>query len=211
MSSINLHSFFKLSAKRIEQYFTADVILDTEPQRMMRHAETRWLGIQRVLLRILEQLSNITNFFLKVVPADKKTFNGKKGVGSSERYIAIKQMLNDKRLIPVISAVCFVAQEFKSFIVPMQSRSPLITILFPKIQALLQSVLAMFLKEKVFMKNNKLRLISKIRAIDLNDTDNHKVTCELGSHMGMLTLKGGSPSTNCCLKGMEITFLKKVW
>ena len=43
--AVNLHSFFKLSAKRIEQYFTSDVVTDLEPQRMIRHSETRWLGI----------------------------------------------------------------------------------------------------------------------------------------------------------------------
>ena len=74
---VNLHNFFKLSAKRIQDYFSAEVLTDLEPQRMIRHAETRWLGVQKVLLRIMEQLANIKQYFLKILPSDKKIFNGK--------------------------------------------------------------------------------------------------------------------------------------
>ena len=38
----------------------------------------------------------------------------------------------------------------------------------------------MFVKESVFLKNNKLRKIITLRELDLIDTNNHKVKCELG-------------------------------
>ena len=63
--AIELHSFFKYSAKRIEQYFTTDFITNLEPQRILRHCETRWLSLQKILMRIFEQLQNLEGVLLR--------------------------------------------------------------------------------------------------------------------------------------------------
>ena len=181
--AINLHSFFKLSAKRIAQYFTVDILTELEPQRMVRYDKTRWVSLQTVLLRIMEQFPNIENYSLNILPKDKTSFNGQNGVGSNARYLAIKKMISDKRLIAVMSAVTFIAQEFRSYIVPLQSKSPLITMLFPKMQKLVQSLLSMFMNENVSLlkNNNKLKSIARISELDFSDPNNHKVKCYLGA------------------------------
>ena len=59
---------------------------------MLKHISTRWISIQDVLIRVLEQFSNLKHYFLEVLPT-QKGFNGKSGIGSTERYIRIKYAL----------------------------------------------------------------------------------------------------------------------
>ena len=50
---------------------------------MLKHVSTRWISIQDVLIRVLEQFSNLKKYFLQVLP-EQKRFKGKSGIGSFE-------------------------------------------------------------------------------------------------------------------------------
>ena len=178
--AIELHSFFKYSAKRIEQYFTTDLITNLEPQRILRHCETRWLSLQKILMRIFEQLQNLKVYFLETITKDL-SFKGKNGVGASAKYLPIKKLLTSKKLPVIMTAVIYVAQVFKAFTIPLQTTQPMITVLFPKMQKLLQGLLAIFMKDVVLTKKKNILPIQKIRKINLTDHSNQNAKCNLGS------------------------------
>ena len=94
--------------------------------------------------------------------------------------MSIKKIISDKRILAIMSAVTYIAHVFKSFMIPLQSKAPMITVLFPKMQKLLQELFS-FLNENVFLEAKKLWLMVKIVAIDLSDSRNHAATCKLGS------------------------------
>ena len=79
--------FFKHPAKRIEEYFKTYIVTDLEPQRIRWHVETRW-SLQRLLLRILEQFSNIKEYFLKIL-VGQTSIKGKNDVGSRDKRPAL--------------------------------------------------------------------------------------------------------------------------
>ena len=115
MISINLPLiftvFFKYSAKRIDDYFSTEIVTELDPENMIRHVTTRWLSLQDVLMRIHEQYENLCEYFPKTVPT-QAGFKGKNGVGVSERYRRIKKKPTSKKLLAIMSAVINVAQEF---------------------------------------------------------------------------------------------------
>jgi len=173
--AVDLHSFFKFSAKRIEEYFDVEKFTEVYGQRMLRHVSTRWISLQDVLVRIMEQFTNLREYFLKFLPT-QKGFNGKSGIAASERYIRIKNALTNKMLPSIAYSVIFIAQDYKAFTVALQSKQPMITCLFTKMQKLLKELLSKFVDDGAYLKSNKqLKPISKLKALDLNDVKIQKV------------------------------------
>ena len=71
---------------------------------MIRLVEGRWLTLQDVLLRIMEQYDNRTEYFLNTVTT-QQGFKSKCEVGNDERNIPIKKMFTNKVLPAITSPV----------------------------------------------------------------------------------------------------------
>lgn len=56
----------------------------------------------------------------------QKGFKGKSGIEVTEKYKQITKYLTVKKLPVVLSVVVYIAQEFKHFVLPLQSRSSVI-------------------------------------------------------------------------------------
>ena len=131
---------------------------------------TKWVSIQDVLIRAIEQFSNLKKYFLQILP-EKKGFKGKSGVGSSERYIDNKTALTYKQLPSFKAAVLYIT---KDFTVPLQDKFPMITGLYSKIVTLH--------KDKVIVEKNYLQAlkpIHKLQKLDLNKETIQKVLFSL--------------------------------
>ena len=61
---IDLHFFFELSAARREGFKAMSSITDVSVHYLLKHCESSWLSIEKVLVRIIEQFANI-NVFLE--------------------------------------------------------------------------------------------------------------------------------------------------
>lgn len=57
--AIDLPFFFKISAARQGDYKMVEKITEITTHDMKKHAESRWLSIDRPLVRILEQVENL--------------------------------------------------------------------------------------------------------------------------------------------------------
>ena len=73
----------------------------------------------------MEQYPIIKYYFLNKLPNSRKSFNEKKGVENSARYLSNKnsarylsnkKMISDKWFMIILSAVTFIAQAFMSYI-----------------------------------------------------------------------------------------------
>lgn len=83
--SADLHFFFKWSAARLEDYILIKQITEVTVWYMKEHVESRWLSIDRSLVRILEQLRSLRVYFLEKL-SKEKGFNGKNDLGNSDRH-----------------------------------------------------------------------------------------------------------------------------
>ena len=142
----------------------------------MKHVTTRWISLQDVLIRIIEQFPNLKEYFLKVVPS-QKGFKGKSGVSSQERYQRIKKLLNNKKLPAITYGVIFVSQTFKAFTVALQAKKPMITVLYEKMCKLIKETLSKFLVEESFLLagTSVMKSLKKLRELKFEDSKIQKV------------------------------------
>ena len=142
---------------------------------MLKYCSTRWLYIGKVIVRVLEQMDNLTTYFLTKLPT-LQCFKGKKGVGSTARYIRIKTMSNTAELLPCMSFIVYTAEIFRPFILLFQREKALIHILHVQMRKLVEDLLHKFVDKKC-----KVSEISLTALLNFEPEKNLKAQCEMGS------------------------------
>ena len=104
--AIDWHFFFKLSAARREDYRGVSDITDVTTHYVINHCQTRRLSLDKVLLWIIKQYKNLKEYFLKTLP---------------EHYQRIKNVLTSKTALAYLLFIVHLCQDFKEFVVPLQS------------------------------------------------------------------------------------------
>ena len=64
-------AFFKLSSARREDYSNLQDLTEVASQYVLRHSSVKWLTLKFVLVRIIEQWTNLTEYFCKYIPKQK--------------------------------------------------------------------------------------------------------------------------------------------
>ena len=164
--AIDLHFFLKLSSARREDFRKMSSITDVTVHYLLRHCQTRWLSIERVLVRIIEQFENIRTYFLVELPK-LPGFKGK-GIGSTERYKRINSLLNNKDLLPCMTFVVFVSQDFRKFMLPLQTSAPMIHVLHSMEMKLIQNLISKFLDPKYIKNEEQTQFLSVKHTKQLN-------------------------------------------
>ena len=85
---------------------------------VIKHCQTRWLSLDKVLGRIIEQYKNLKEYFLKTLPM-LPGFKGKNRVNQTEHYQRIKNVLASKAALAYMSFIVHVCRGFKEFVVPL--------------------------------------------------------------------------------------------
>ena len=67
----DIYSHFNHSAKRLAEYQTFQHFTDTEPHKILKPAQTRWLSLEQCVLRVLEQWSALEAYFENSVEKDR--------------------------------------------------------------------------------------------------------------------------------------------
>ena len=141
----DLHFFFKRSAARREDY-------KITTHYMKKHVKSRWLSIDRSLLRVLDQMENLGEYFLKEIPK-QKGFNQKNGLANNDWYKRISSVLKDPKTEIYMSFVVLISQPFNRFLKPMQTSSPMIHRLYPTyLQLVFDELLDKVIKESLLKK-----------------------------------------------------------
>ena len=147
--AIAFHFFFKYSAARREQYTACHEITGVTAKMMEKHCLTQWLILEKVLVRLMEQWENLSEYFLRKV-STLPGFTGSKGISSTARYVRIKGYLQSKK-IPVVIC-CFFCPGFSNIDKNFRNQCPIDSywLLYQKCLRLLHTVFDKFLKAKVF-------------------------------------------------------------
>lgn len=120
----------------------------------MRHVNSRWLCLNKVLTRILEQWNNMQEYFLKFLPKQKNFAND---VGKTSRYNRIKQILEKNNTRIHLNFAVHVAQLLEKFLIPFQSSDPLIHALYPAFGELFFNIMSKFLNIELLKTNTNKR------------------------------------------------------
>ena len=176
--AIDFHFFFKYSAGRREDFAQVSEITGVISQHLEKHCTSRWISLDKVLVKLIEQFDNLKEYFLTTVKS-LPGFKGKTGISSTIRYKRIKEYLTDKRVFIIMHFVASVAQDFQVFMKLLQTRSPMIHILHSKCMELIHTLLQRFMKqEKIMKSNDENKPIGANKLIDLkvDEPSNQKVT-----------------------------------
>ena len=179
---IDLHFFFERSAARREDFASMGYITDVTVHYLLRHCESRWLSIEKVLVRVIEQFANIRTYFLDELPK-KKEFKGEKGIGNTKRYQRIAECLKDSSLQSFMAFVVFVAQDFKKFLVPLQTNAPMIHVLHSMEVKLLHALMNKFIDAKYIQDKATKNTFtaSQLIKVDIADKKNHVAKVQVGA------------------------------
>lgn len=180
---IDLYFFFKYSAKRREEYKGMDEFTEVTAEYLLKYSSTRWLYIGKVCVRLIEQMKNVDEYFLKHLP-QQKGFNYKDGVGNTERYQRIKKAINNPLLLPTLAFVVYACNTFKPFVLLFQSKEPLIHLLHRRMKKLVGDTLANFLSTKYMssiLGDDGFIKVSELKGIKLSEKKNYSARPEMGS------------------------------
>ena len=151
----DLHFFCKLSAAISEDYRGVSELTDVPTHYVIKYCQTLWLSLDKVLMRIIEQYENLKEYFL-ITLATLPGFKRKNGVNQTERYQRIRNVLTSKAALAYMSFLVHVCQDFKEFVLPLQSTEPKIHVLYTKCVKLVKDLLSRFVKNDSFLKQTKL-------------------------------------------------------
>ena len=141
--------FFKYSSARREDCKEMENLTDVTAEYLLKYCSTRWLCIGKVVVRMMEPMENIKEYFFTFLPALKEFMN-KNGVGCTERYQRIKKALNNDLLFPTLSFIVYTSNIFKPLL--SQSKQPLIYTLHIWMKKLVGDLLFKFYSIK-FLSN----------------------------------------------------------
>ena len=106
-------------------------------------------------MKIIEQYKNFKEYFVKTLPT-LPGFKGKNEVHQTELYQRLENVLTSKTALTCKPFIIHVCQDFKEFVVPLQSTEPKIHVLYTKCVKLVKDLLSRFMKNDSFMKQTEL-------------------------------------------------------
>ncbi|KAK3931743.1 Zinc finger protein 862, partial [Frankliniella fusca] len=168
----NIYGIFKNSSKRQAEYAEFQEFYHTDPHKILRPSQTRWLSLQSVVNRILEQWDHLKAYFqLKVLDA---------------RVIAATNVLNymnDPTTKQYYHFLQWALPRFVDLNELFQSDRPLITIVHKKMCAAYKHLILAFM-DRAHVKRTPLDQINPL------DTSKHIPLSNI--YLGVKVLKGFS-------------------
>lgn len=112
---------------------------------------TRWLDVDSILERVIEQWTNLTEYFLHYLPKQKKNYLAKR------RYLPIKTVLQTASTLIRLNFLVFLSRNiYREILVWFQQSQPLIHLLYDECERLIRRLFAHFIAESYLQRKNSL-------------------------------------------------------
>lgn len=163
----DVFSWFKYSAPRREDYKAVQQLLDLESKTFAKFVESRWTTLSDVLDVYIQQFIGLKQYFCNMT--DSTTLE-------SPRYRRIVLYLKSKWSLVYMRFLKSVGQLLNEFLIPFQTKKPLIHALYSALREL-------FLKlVQRFVKADALKDLTDFESLDFEDADNIRLAA--GIHIG---------------------------
>lgn len=144
--ALDVHQWFRASPARKEDFHSLQVELLDEALAnhvFLRHVDTRWLTLGPVCDRLIEQYEVLKQYFLKELVVRNQ------GNIALERYNRIVNWLKDPCTLMHLHFISYLSTLFKPYMLLLQKETPVIHILYSKLNELVRSLYLKFMKTKV--------------------------------------------------------------
>ena len=140
--AVDLHSLFKVSAARREDYKSVQLDLDIELHQFEQHTNVRWLSLGRCVKRIIEQWTGIIQFVAELQKNPKL-------VPKSVSFNRIVSATKQENILVQLRFTSFVCSLLDDFLTHFQSEQPLVHLLYDRMVEMLTSMMLKFMKADV--------------------------------------------------------------
>ncbi|PFX13024.1 hypothetical protein AWC38_SpisGene22936 [Stylophora pistillata] len=163
---IDLHSLFKYSAARREDFRKLQFNLDVELKLFIEHSSLRWVSIGPGVRRILEQWEAIVQF-VKFLESDPKK------IPQSAAFKRVQATVKRAEILVQLKFIASTVTLFEAFILNFQNDEPKIHIIYEQMADLMKKFLLRFMKgEKVeAIRAHQLSTLDLARHSQLSDGD----------------------------------------
>lgn len=160
--AVDIHSFFKYSAARREDFKFAQLEEDVETHTFLRHVPSRWLTLGVVIDRLIEQWEPLEKYFMDL--AKKDASNAPK----SAAFKRICTRIQQKQTIVELHFLKSVMPVFHSFLELFQTEAPLIHILYDEMNRLVSAMMGRYVKVEV-LKDKTGKSLKDIKHTEISN------------------------------------------
>ena len=193
---IDVYYHFAHSAKRKEQYREFLAFCDVEPLKILKHASTRWLSLERCVNRFLQQW-----------PALLSYFQSHDDVERPGRIQRCAKYLGSVEMKAYFRFLSFILQPLNVFNMLFQTDARQIALLMPEMTRLLRLFMAKFIKMRTIKAADDLTTVSFSDPSQQLDDDTIAVGMEIVPTTSMTPLD--SDSSPVC--GNSMSPLSRRW
>ena len=163
---IDLHSLFKYSAARQQDYKNLQLNLDLELKLFIEHSSLRWLSIGSAVRRILEQWQAIEQL-VKFLESDPKR------IPQSAAFRCVQAAIKRNEILVQLNFIASTVTLFETFMLNFQNDEPKIHVLYEQMVDLVKTFLLRFMKGEAVaaVQSYKLSTLDLARHSQLPDGD----------------------------------------
>ncbi|CAF3558690.1 unnamed protein product [Rotaria socialis] len=173
----HLDSWFSRSPSRRADYLKiAKNISNGTGKFIRRFIIARWLDAGPIIERIIEQWTNLNEYFLRFIPSSRKISP------NNHRYIQIRTMLETKSTLSHLNFLLFLYHNiYEQILLWFQQSQPLIHLLYDECEQLIRRLFSCFINEDLI----KNKSFSEIMNISFHNQVNQK--CDISLEIGEAT------------------------
>lgn len=135
----NINSYFCHSAKRVSEFKELQELFNVKTHKLLKTSSTRWLSLEQVIKRILEQWEPLTHYFRVCETEDDQSDIG------SEIY---KTLSNSEAKVYFLF-MAYVLKEINHIHTEFQAEKPRLHLLLKTTKSFLHTMMVNFVKEEI--------------------------------------------------------------
>jgi len=161
--AIDLHSLFRYSSARREDFKFVELQLDIEQNMFLRHVPTRWLSLQPVNTRILQLFPALEKYMKDMT----KNSNTPKSIAYGR---IIQGVIQDKyKTLTQLDFLSNVTSLFTDFLTCFQTSAPMIHVLHEEMFAMVKTIMNRFVKSEVMQSVSGTKQLLTVKYDDLGN------------------------------------------
>ncbi|CAF3918958.1 unnamed protein product [Rotaria sordida] len=176
----NLVFWFSRSPSRREDYLKVAKNLSNDIGKFIRRfIITRWLNAGPIIERVIEQWTNLNEYFIRFIPMNYKILL------NNHHYIQIKRILETKSTLIRLNFLVFLYHNiYEQILIWFQQTQPLIHVLYDECEQLIRRLFSCFINEDLIQNKTLHELIN----ISFHNQTNQK--CDSKLEIGEATRRG---------------------
>ncbi|XP_018570645.1 uncharacterized protein LOC108910509 [Anoplophora glabripennis] len=148
----DIYNYISRSPKRLNIYQEFQAFVELKPHKMLKLSQTRWLSLEAVVVRILEQWSALKLFFTHEVAEEKEL----------QKAINILDKFNNVNVELYLTFLSYIIPHINKMNLEFQSEEPKLYLLYNRISTLYKTILKNFMKSDYIDRAKNIQQVNPL-------------------------------------------------